>query len=182
MGQTREPVLVKTLVAEPAVERFFRPTMVTLSLSVCRSARQYLRVGGLPRSLPPRHHVYIKPRTPRLNGKVERSHRTDKQEFYQLLTYTGDVNLDAKLAEWERFLQLPTSSRSLSGQNPLRSAPREARVSYSLSVQRGRTDHIGQDSHKPHASLLDIKNRTLDGGSGQLLFRKGSPYFNRREP
>ena len=33
-------------------------------------------------------HVYIKPRTPRLNGKVERSHRTDKQEFYQLLTYT----------------------------------------------------------------------------------------------
>ncbi len=27
-------------------------------------------------------HVYIKPGTPRLNGKVERSHRTDKQEFY----------------------------------------------------------------------------------------------------
>ncbi|QGP49948.1 Integrase core domain protein [Piscirickettsia salmonis] len=30
-------------------------------------------------------HVYIKPGTPRLNGKVERSHRTDKQEFYQSL-------------------------------------------------------------------------------------------------
>ena len=29
-------------------------------------------------------HVYIKPRTPRLNGKVERSHRIDNQEFYQL--------------------------------------------------------------------------------------------------
>lgn len=26
-------------------------------------------------------HVYIKPRTPRLNGKVERSHWTDEQEF-----------------------------------------------------------------------------------------------------
>ena len=26
-------------------------------------------------------HVYIKPRTPQLNGKVERSHRTDQQEF-----------------------------------------------------------------------------------------------------
>ena len=36
-------------------------------------------------------HVYIKPRTPQLNGKVERSHRTDQTEFYQLLTYTGDV-------------------------------------------------------------------------------------------
>jgi len=29
-------------------------------------------------------HVYIKPRTLQLNGKVERSHRTDKEEFYQL--------------------------------------------------------------------------------------------------
>ena len=42
-------------------------------------------------------HVYIKPRTPQLNGKVERSHRTDKDEFYQLLTYRGDVNLEKKL-------------------------------------------------------------------------------------
>ena len=29
-------------------------------------------------------HVYIKPRSPQLNGKVERSHRTDQEEFYQL--------------------------------------------------------------------------------------------------
>ena len=48
-------------------------------------------------------HVYIRPRTPRLNGKVERSHRTDKLEFYQFLTYTGDVDLNKKLAEWEKF-------------------------------------------------------------------------------
>ena len=33
-------------------------------------------------------HVYIKPKSPQLNGKVERSHRTDQEEFYQLLTYT----------------------------------------------------------------------------------------------
>ena len=31
-------------------------------------------------------HAYIKPRSPQLNGKVERSHRTDQEEFYQLLT------------------------------------------------------------------------------------------------
>ena len=30
-------------------------------------------------------HRYIKPRTPRLNGKVERSHRIDAEEFYALL-------------------------------------------------------------------------------------------------
>jgi transposase InsO family protein len=30
-------------------------------------------------------HVYIKTRTPRLNGNVERSHRIDAEEFYRLL-------------------------------------------------------------------------------------------------
>ena len=35
----------------------------------------------------PGHH--IRPRTPHLNGKVERSHRVDEQEFYQLLDKTA---------------------------------------------------------------------------------------------
>jgi len=48
-------------------------------------------------------HVYIKPRSPQLNGKVERSHRSDQEEFYQLLTYTDDVDLNHKLARWEEF-------------------------------------------------------------------------------
>jgi len=43
-------------------------------------------------------HVYITPGTPRLNGKVERSHRIDDQEFYQLLEYKNDVDLGKKLA------------------------------------------------------------------------------------
>jgi hypothetical protein len=30
-------------------------------------------------------HVYIRPHSPELNGKVERSHRSDQEEFYQLL-------------------------------------------------------------------------------------------------
>ena len=48
-------------------------------------------------------YAYIKRGTPQLNGKVERSHRSDGQEFYQLLSYKGDVDLEAKLDEWERF-------------------------------------------------------------------------------
>jgi len=43
-------------------------------------------------------HVYIKPRTPHLNGKVERSQLTDQLEFYQLFDYTDDVDLCDKLA------------------------------------------------------------------------------------
>ena len=52
-------------------------------------------------------HVYIRPRTPRLNGKVERSHRVDDQEFYQLLDKNGisdDIHLfNEMLREWEDY-------------------------------------------------------------------------------
>jgi len=48
-------------------------------------------------------HVYIKPATPRLNGKVERSHLTDQREFYQFMDYRGDVDLRKKLGQWEDY-------------------------------------------------------------------------------
>ena len=63
-------------------------------------------------------HVYLKARTPQLNGKVERSHRTDKQEFYQLLTYTGDVDLNQKLAEWEKFYNYHRPHGAFQGKTP----------------------------------------------------------------
>jgi transposase InsO family protein len=63
-------------------------------------------------------HVYIKPRTPRLNGKVERSHRTDQTEFYQLLTYTDDVDLITKLEAWENFYNYDRPHLSLHGRTP----------------------------------------------------------------
>jgi hypothetical protein len=40
-------------------------------------------------------YAYIKLASPQLNGKVERSHPTDEQEFNQLPTYTDDVDLRA---------------------------------------------------------------------------------------
>jgi len=48
----------------------------------------------------------VSPAGPTSNGKVERSHLTDQLEFYQLLDYTGDVDLRAKLAVWEEFYNL----------------------------------------------------------------------------
>ena len=63
-------------------------------------------------------HAYIKPASPQLNGKVERSHRTDEQEFYQLLTYTGDVDLRAKLSEWEHFYNLSRPHGAFNGKAP----------------------------------------------------------------
>ena len=49
-------------------------------------------------------HVYIKPNSPRLKGKVERSHRIDGDEFYRLLSgvVIDDTKLfNDKLKEWE---------------------------------------------------------------------------------
>ena len=63
-------------------------------------------------------HVYIKPRSPQLNGKVERSHRTDQDEFYQLLEYVDDVDLNKKLAEWERFYNLTRPHGAFGGRTP----------------------------------------------------------------
>jgi transposase InsO family protein len=66
-------------------------------------------------------HVYIKPHTPRLNGKVERSHRIDAEEFYRLL---GGVVIDDtelfndKLQEWEDFYNFHRPHGGLGGQTP----------------------------------------------------------------
>jgi transposase InsO family protein len=67
-------------------------------------------------------HVYIRPRTPRLNGKVERSHRVDNQEFYQLLDKDGvsdDIYLfNKKLREWEDYYNYHRPHGALGGQTP----------------------------------------------------------------
>lgn len=66
-------------------------------------------------------HVYIRPRTPRLNGKVERSHRIDEEEFYRMLegVVIDDANLfNDKLLEWEKFYNFERPHSALNGQTP----------------------------------------------------------------
>ena len=67
-------------------------------------------------------HAYIRPRTPHLNGKVERSHRVDDQEFYQLLDRDGitdDIRLfNDKLREWENYYNYHRPHGALDGQTP----------------------------------------------------------------
>jgi hypothetical protein len=59
---------------------------------------------------------------PLMDGKVERSHRVDDQEFYQLLDpdgITGDVHLfNEKLKEWEDYYNYHRPHGALSGQTP----------------------------------------------------------------
>ena len=45
-------------------------------------------------------HKTIRPRTPKHNGKVERSHRNDNNRFYQFLTFSSLQNLNVKGAKY----------------------------------------------------------------------------------
>jgi len=66
-------------------------------------------------------HAYIKPATPRLNGKVERSHRIDQEEFYRMLdgVVIDDSELfNDKLQEWEDFYNFNRPHGGLDGQTP----------------------------------------------------------------
>jgi transposase InsO family protein len=66
-------------------------------------------------------HTYIRPATPRLNGKVERSHRIDGEEFYRQLkgVLIDDTALfNDKLHEWQDFYNYHRPHGSLGGQTP----------------------------------------------------------------
>ena len=54
----------------------------------------------------------------RFGGRGDEHKPTDEQEFYQLLTYRGDVDLEAKLAEWERFYNLARPHGAHGGKTP----------------------------------------------------------------
>jgi transposase InsO family protein len=65
--------------------------------------------------------VYIKPSRPRLNGKVERSHRDDEGEFYIMLdgVVIDDAKLfNDKLRECKYFCNYNRPHVALDGQTP----------------------------------------------------------------
>ncbi len=55
-------------------------------------------------------HKTIRPRTPRHNGKVERSHRNDNERFYKYLRYYSFEDLQKQMAAYlKRSNNIPTS-------------------------------------------------------------------------
>jgi transposase InsO family protein len=58
----------------------------------------------------------IKPRSPHLNGKVERSHRTDLEQFYPTVDLKAP-DLPDRLAEWQHYYNWDRPHGALGGQN-----------------------------------------------------------------
>lgn len=52
------------------------------------------------------------------NTKVERSLRTDQEEFHQLLTRPNDVDINEKLVEWERLYNMDRLHGAFKGKTP----------------------------------------------------------------
>jgi len=63
-------------------------------------------------------HRYIRPRRPEQNGKVERSHRTDSEEFWRRQTFASFETATAALKAWERTYNVDRFSLALDGQTP----------------------------------------------------------------
>ena len=66
-------------------------------------------------------HRYIRPRRPYLNGKVERSHRIDKEEFYEQLNgvvISTAEEFNQRLEKWERFYNYERPHGAMNGQTP----------------------------------------------------------------
>ena len=53
-----------------------------------------------------------------MKGKAERSHRSDQEEFYQLLNYVDDVDLNKKLEEWKKFYNFARPHGAFNGLTP----------------------------------------------------------------
>ncbi|WP_442916474.1 hypothetical protein [Lentzea sp. DG1S-22] len=95
-------------------------------------------------------HVDIRPATPRLNGKVERSHRIDVEEFYRL--HVGVVIGDAgvfneRLKEWEDYCNYHRHTAALVARPRMRGCyrrptptPRSSTTSVSSTTSAVRTD------------------------------------------
>jgi transposase InsO family protein len=64
----------------------------------------------------------IKPRSPHLNGKVERTQRSDLEEFYAVEDI-DDPNLSEKLQEWQHYWNWKRPHSALGGNLPLINRP-----------------------------------------------------------
>lgn len=49
---------------------------------------------------------------------MESSHRSDQEEFYQLLNYKDDVDLNKKLKVWENFYNFNRPHGAFEGKTP----------------------------------------------------------------
>ena len=83
-------------------------------------------------------HQLIRPYTPRHNGKVERSHRTDQERFYNFLQFLTFEELQEKMRDWlNRYNRKPhTALRDRNGKMAMQS-PLDKRAELLAMLKEG---------------------------------------------
>jgi hypothetical protein len=81
-------------------------------------SEMFPRLAGIPAADQWINPVCIKPRIPRLHGKVERSHGNDERELYQRLSCKDEVELNRKSTQREDFYKLHRPHGSMKGRTP----------------------------------------------------------------
>ena len=106
----------------------------------------------------------IRPSAPHLNGKVERSQRTDLDEFYSTVNLKGP-ELELRLAEWEFYYNWYRPHSALGGKTPsdrylelIHQTPlwEEVGKMYDRSKERIIGQNYVQDSAKKPAANREI--------------------------
>lgn len=110
----------------------------------------------------------IRPRSPHLNGKVERSQKTDLLEFWALQNHK-DPNLAMRLAEWQHHYNWYRIHGALEGKTPMERIHErsqqtpfsdEVEAAYEVSEERYRTQ-----SHLVDQQLARITQTTSSVGT-----------------
>ena len=97
-------------------------------------------------------HIYIKPMRPPLNGKVERSHRIDAEEFYRLLNgvVIDDTDIfNRKLQDWEHFYNYARPHGALDGQTPYERLRQKTTLDVSRPRQSHKAEGVGLEPTSP---------------------------------
>lgn len=80
-------------------------------------------------------HRHIPPGCPEVNGKVERSHKTDAEEFYSGRSFSSRKDLARKLKPWEREYNEDRPHLALEGKTPAERVRELAQPSRSETVR-----------------------------------------------
>lgn len=94
-----------------------------------------------------------KPGSPHLNGKVERSQKTDKTEFYATVDLTSE-NLQDQLAEWQHYYNWLRSHSALKGKTPMERY-------FELSEETPFSDEV-QNQYNPSDERIQNANYKVD--------------------
>lgn len=94
-----------------------------------------------------------KPASPHLNGKVERSQKTDKAEFYATVNIKSN-NLHELLAEWQQYYNWERPHSAHNGKTPMEKY-------FEVSEKTSFPDEV-QEFYTPHNERVQLSNYRRD--------------------